>query len=205
MTVDFREQLKRQLRFLESSAASYDSGNVEEAIRISVSLRVLFHHTNKSTSLLHHMRATNIHMLSTSSQHPVGLGLGLNVANNLVLNPFTGHMRASPWLDAAPTKTIVSFARWWKDEVVLFNAGIEVTRKTLVRWSANQDGGAHVDELPDADYLKVTRGLDFTWTVRNETEDTEMIVATQDLHLAALRQFAYEALHSPELLRLAPR
>ena len=131
-------------------------------------------------------------------------GLGLNIANNLITNPFTGEMRAAPWLDAAPNKSFVLFPAWWLDEVVLFNTGIEVSRKDLALWVANQDGGAHVDDTQDVDYKKVTRCLDFTFTI-TRSDGRQLIARPEELHLAALRQFAYEVLVSPDIRRLAGR
>ncbi len=56
MKTEFTEQLKRHLGFLERSCAAYDSGHQEEALRIAVSLRVLFHDTqHSSVSLLSHL------------------------------------------------------------------------------------------------------------------------------------------------------
>jgi len=46
------KQLRRQLTFLRNSAASYDAGYSEEALRIGVVIRVLLHDTQYSTSLL---------------------------------------------------------------------------------------------------------------------------------------------------------
>lgn len=51
-SVDLKQQLQRQLSFLESSSLAYDNGAYEEALRMAVSLRVLFHDTNRSISLL---------------------------------------------------------------------------------------------------------------------------------------------------------
>ena len=55
--VDFKDQLRRQIKFLETSCQSYDQGEVEEAVRIAVALRVLFHDSQTSRSLLRHMGA----------------------------------------------------------------------------------------------------------------------------------------------------
>jgi hypothetical protein len=55
--IDFTGQLQRQLGFMENSARAYDAGHRDEAIRLATSLRVLFHQTPKSTSLLRHLGA----------------------------------------------------------------------------------------------------------------------------------------------------
>lgn len=198
------EQVDRQLRFIEASASEFDAGNRDEAIRIATCLRVLCHQTLKSTSLLRHLNAEGISVCSTSAGTPVSTGLGLNVANNLITNPFTGDMRAAPWLSDAPQKNLVPFSIWWQGEVVIFNSGIEITRKALCLWAANQDGGAHVDDSPHADYQFVQRGLDFTFTITHEGGH-QLIAKPAEVHLAALRQFGWEVLSSPDVLRLAGR
>ena len=105
MKVDFTAQLQRQLGFMENSARAYDAGHRDEAIRLATSLRVLFHQTPKSTSLLWHLGAESIMMLSTSDRNPVAPGVCLNVTNNLIMNVDTGETRAAPWLGAAGTNS----------------------------------------------------------------------------------------------------
>ena len=68
-TRDFQHLLDRQLRFMENSCLLYDSGHREEAIRLATCLRIIFHDTNSSTSLLTHIREPGICMLSTSITH----------------------------------------------------------------------------------------------------------------------------------------
>ena len=55
MKPDFPAQLQRQIGFLKRSCLTYDSGHQEEALRIAVSLRVPFHDTKSSVSLLTHL------------------------------------------------------------------------------------------------------------------------------------------------------
>jgi hypothetical protein len=57
-TVDFKEQLRRQLGFIERSCESYDKGFEDETIRIATALRVLFHDTPQSTPLLKYLGAS---------------------------------------------------------------------------------------------------------------------------------------------------
>src|SRR5208283_1964913 len=64
---DFKKDLGMHLKFLRSSAAAFDSGQTDEAIRMAVSMRVLLHDTKASTSLLTHLKAKNIPLLSTSA------------------------------------------------------------------------------------------------------------------------------------------
>jgi hypothetical protein len=54
---DFHAHLKTHLGFLARSCIAYDQGHLEEALRMAVSLRVMFHDTQSSTSLLRHLGA----------------------------------------------------------------------------------------------------------------------------------------------------
>ena len=205
MTVDFRAQLLRQLQFLKNSAELYDQGRRDEAIRIGTCIRVLCHDTRTSTSLLQHLNAKYVRLLSTCDTHSSGSGSILNMSGNLKLEPFEPRIVANAFLDQSARKEQVSVSDWWDRELIYGKDCIDVTRRSLVLWAANQDGGAHVDEKPDSGFLLVTRGLDLTWTIVEETAGVQKstVIHIQDLHLAALRQFAYELLKSTELLALA--
>jgi len=50
----FLHKLGEQIQFLERSCEFYD-GKESEAIRIATSLRIIFHQTQKSTSLIEHL------------------------------------------------------------------------------------------------------------------------------------------------------
>jgi hypothetical protein len=52
---------KRQLLYLQNSVAAYDNGCAEEAIHIGVAIRVLYHDTQFSVSLLEKMGANSYH------------------------------------------------------------------------------------------------------------------------------------------------
>jgi hypothetical protein len=49
------DKLKQQMRFLKTSCDIFDQGNTEEAIRLSTTIRILVHDTNKSNSLLNQL------------------------------------------------------------------------------------------------------------------------------------------------------
>jgi len=61
----FREKLGEQLAFIETSCTAYDAGRRSEAVRIGTSLRVLLHDSSRSTSLLMHLGAKQVPILST--------------------------------------------------------------------------------------------------------------------------------------------
>ncbi len=200
---DFKEQLARQLQFLQTSCDQYDAGNVDEAIRIATALRVIFHHTPHSTSLLSHMAATTIEMLSTAgkrpSNHPRGYWPGL-IQIEIDVAQIT--VRARPKFNATPgVHRMLPFSAWWNGEVVYFGFGRRIKRDRLILDAANKDGGAHVDASLPADYQWMLQGTEFGLTV-NRTDGTKAETWLAYPHLACLRQIAYEVFHSPALLAL---
>jgi hypothetical protein len=186
--MDFREQLKRQLGFLERSADAFDRGHQDEAIRIAVSIRVILHETPSSRPLLAHLGARNVRLVSTArwvDRAPIFADL----------LSMLGPGGAQAPLGQSSTRLELPAATWWSQIVYAVGRG-GITRKNLVLGAANRDGGAHVDERLTEDYEQLTK----LWT--RVTDDGE---AGEDMpvHLIGLRQMAWELLNSPKLLALA--
>lgn len=200
---DFKEQLRRQLGFLDRSAALYDAGHHDEAIRIATSIRVLIHDTGGSTSVLTHLDAKGIRLLTTQIPfpvemiHPEARGMMLAVFGGMVMLTSREERAAVPQLDNARRRAEVTVDEWWAQPVT--GGGVHpISRGVLVLHAANKDGGAHVDKALDPKY----EALISTHLHHRPSADAEP-EAQGGLHLIALRQFAYELLNSPELLALA--
>jgi hypothetical protein len=183
----FREELRKQLGFIETSCAAFDSGNRDEAIRVAASIRVLIQES--PASLLTHLGAKNINLLSTvvipENQDRVFAFDGITL--------FTG-AGPRPKLDQARDRTPMPVADWWEQVVFIAGQGKFVRRRDLVLTAANKDGGAHVDAKLPASYEGVIK----FWT-RIGVGETDQHLGT---HLLALRQLGYEILNSPELIAL---
>jgi hypothetical protein len=211
MDIDFPQQLKRQIRFLENSCSLYDAGDFDEAIRMATCLRVLFHTTRNSTSVLTHLDAESVKLLSTKSCVPGQIDAWGLVKVRMVARPGEP-VRAFPKLDDAKDRTLIPFQDWWASETILaafLTPRAPTTRRLLTLWVANKDGGAHVDCKLDPDYIRVIDGLGFgvTHIATDRWEfsiDKRSMQPMQNLHFASLRQIAYEVLNSPDLLRLVP-
>lgn len=207
--VNFNHQLIRQLRFLKNSCRLYDEGGIEEAIRIATCLRVLFHTTKASTSLLTHLNAESCCLLSTAKCIP-----GTRDALALVVVRFEARigepLRALPKLDASEHRRFIPFSEWWGQEAIVNSGGINsgrATRQKIVLWAANKDGGAHVDQQLEPDYQAMIDGLGMVLRLvavdeRPIPETEKWAECLQDLHFASLRQIAYEVLMSPEIAAL---
>lgn len=200
--VDFKRHLSRQLGFLHRSAAAYDAGATDEAIRMAVTMRVLFHQTRSSTSLLTHLGASNVRLLSTPGSEEIGprvmqyFGLGLTRMGGVA------GLQYIPQLgDGPPIHAFIEVARWWGQTVYVLNPDTRLTRKLIVLNAANKDGGAHVDHQLDREYEELASNFPLSGFQVQDGVVTEY--AVDDAHFVAIRQMAYEVLHSPELLALS--
>lgn len=192
----YQQQLRDQLLSLVISCNAFDRGLLSEANRIATTIRVLVHHTQNSISLLTHLAAQNINLLSTSAT---------NVSSNL--HPFSGLtlLRTGSVVDLVPKlgmgikNIIIPVAPWWK-QIVLIRDGNLFSRKNIVLTAANQDGGAHVDANLDSGYGRLKS--EAFWHVIHQTDQCTSQSEIKNPQTPALRQMAYEILHSPELFDL---
>ena len=211
MAINFHEKLTDQLDVLERSCQAYDAGYINEAPRIATVLRILFHDTGKSTSLITHLgSAILVQLLSTSEEPPAGTNffpgitvIHMQIAEDCEDAAVTYKLK----LDQARQKRFVSIRHWWAREIVYLNKpqGLAFTRRDIVTTVANQDGGAHVDKALPADYEQLVAGLGWNMTVHPASGAPDKDVLFQNAHYAALRQMGYEVLQSPSLCKLAQR
>ncbi len=139
----YQKLLSDHLSFIEKSANEFDRGDTSEVLRIATSLRVIFHQTAKSVALLEHLNAWDI-MLLTAYTDLKGLKEDVPAAPILQFdNPFTClYMNEDQSNDE-----YVTVKEWWNEDPVTAGLGEWITRKDIVMWVANKDGGAHVDEI----------------------------------------------------------
>ena len=202
---EFTEQLRKQLGFLERSANSYDHGDEDEAVRIATSLRVLFHDTESSTSLMRHLGVRNLRLHSTCTLFSKRQG-GPALAR-IQIDLQKGTVRSIPFLGDSPERRTISFDRWWRKDVIARISGQDFTRRSVILWAANKDGGAHVDQKIPVSYraLATLNGTGFQ--VGEPWIDCPLSagarVSCWNGHYACLRQMAFEVLSSQDILNLA--
>lgn len=195
VSTDFPEQLRRQLTFIERSAAAYDEGIHEEALRIAVNLRVIFHDTKRSVSILKHLGAKgSVSVLSSLRPgHTINPKTGIHTGVFLIgLTP----EGLKPPLASAERREFLSAKKWWDECVYCWE--MPLTRRDMVLAAANQDGGAHVDANPDGKTRSLVKSMG---SVKAHAEAAEIPLNNQHFHF--LRQFAFEVLNSPDLVRAA--
>ena len=198
MSTDFHEQLDRQIQFLQRSCDAFDNGYHDESIRIAVVLRVLFHSTRSSTSLIRHLNAENICLVdSRPPLSPTAVsyqGLGMHVLGSN--SEFVPNLGKTPILNPPATLN-----EWWNQICFVLNGSVRITRKDLVLGAANKDGGAHVDANLSAEYEALSRdGALGAYVTQNRDESIETDIA--NAHFPSIRQIGYEVLSSPEFVAL---
>lgn len=191
---DIERQLVEQISFLIASSQSYDQGYHAEAKRIASILRILFHETRKSRSLLGQLRLRNIDWLDSSSAYDPD-----NQASYVGLMSIRFDSSRIPWLiprgtpEGTTTKT--DFDKWWSHPVIVAVAGIRKTyfsRQNIILNVADTDGGAHVDpELEDV-YEELSRKNSVGYTAIKNGTRYPMLYP----ELPCLRQIAHEVLLS---------
>ncbi len=153
---ELEDHLKEQLDFLITSCDLYDNGKYSEAKRIASIIRILFHDTKHSKSLLGQLGKKEIQFYSTNlslNEKAIGTYSGLTLigmkGKNTMYYPKLDEMSFSVnWL---------SFEKWWGEIIFRDNFSNLITRSELIRTSTNQDGGAHVDEALDEIYYNLAK------------------------------------------------
>ncbi len=185
----FQEKLNEQLIFMLTSCQNYDRGQTIEALRISIILRMLFHNTRRSTSLLKHLGKEQVPILSTCPVRE-------SISNGRAFDGLTGISEAGiePKLGPSATDIELPAADWWQQSVLSLGVGSILSRKDIVLDTADKDGGAHVDDkLPQA-YMNLMDGVWVSSTGGSRYSNH---------HYPCLRQMGYEVLKSPKLLAIA--
>lgn len=196
---DFRKHLSAQLGYVNRSCAAFDVGHLDEAIRVAVAARVLIHQTKNSTSLLKHLNATTINLLTTCEGANARTVLYIGMGTIRVHGDGRSEYFAS--LEDAAFRAFVPVSKWW-DQVVFVKGRTRASRRHIVLSASNQDGGAHVDERLDQDYEALSMA-GFAGEVGRASGGDIASVPLEQAHLICLRQIGYELLNSPELCQLA--
>jgi hypothetical protein len=184
---ELRAHLQEQVRFLKTSAEMFDKGNLAEAKRLAVAVRVLLHDTERSLSLLGQLSLKDRSFFDTASPRPRTI---ITSYAGLVGTSFMGGpSEYVPHLGSA-AGTPIPFTQWWEAPIIIDTQQREISRRKLVLAVSNKDGGAHVDPELDKIYAGVSRA-NAMGRMRNDGSGWK---AMPGLALASVRQIAYEVL-----------
>lgn len=190
------EKLQEQLRFIQRSCVAFDQGAEEEAIRIATSLRVIFHNTNASTSIISYLELSAKKMLSSSRGHGdwkdfLSHQLNLSSPAPIRMRPLLGNQFIE-----------LSIEDWWRNESVFVHNAQKYSRRKIILSAANKDGGAHVDENLEK-YYEVLCAGEYAIGITGNLEykgkppfPQGITIYPRNAHLALIRQFAHETLTS---------
>lgn len=193
----FHRKLGEQLRFIGRSSKTYDQGMEEEALRIAVSIRIIFHDTKHSVSLLNHLDMEGGNILSSTR----GLGDWQDYLSQKIDLASTTPVRMIPVLGNNFRQ--ITIKDWWDGETAFSCLGTKFTRKKIILSVANKDGGAHVDKELER-YYEILCSGEYAFGVTGKNlkydgkEPFEQGVKhyPKNAHLALIRQFSHEVLLS---------
>lgn len=195
--------LKEQIGFLKTSAKLFDEGNVSEGKRLALTIRILVHDTNKSKSLIEQMGIKQkIKFLNTALPKPLapaGAKMVFLQYYSLVLMRLANDGCYYKSLQAIPEVTAKAtcesdFNSWWDQIVIFHSEKISFSRRDVILFVANKDGGAHIDSKLPTDYSELSRGDYFGMCYVKDGETTSII----DIHLHTIRQIAEELMRTLE-------
>lgn len=197
---------RRRVKFLRASAAAYDAGDHDEALRMSVDLRALLHY-GQSRPLLHELGLIKTLSFVDSAPEPpnrgtvvvwgggltilqLGFGEGGNSEGSVVPRFAAGGGHGPP-----PNVRHRTYTQWWKTGlVVTAEDGRRFSRAFLVTQMANTEG-AHTDAYLDGDYQALQDQVS-TWSVRGAGGVTTPV--NVDVGRASVRQITWELLRTLE-------
>lgn len=196
---EFSENLKVHLAFLARSCELYDQGYKEEALRLAVSLRVIFHDTKQSISLLQHLNLKDkVKLISTFvSQKSMGDKFGNINWHTVIPLMLTSNGVIAP-TNTWDARSILSANDWWNEEIWLENE-LKLSRKDIVLSAANQDGGAHLDANPSTKTKALKTGPIVTVKINGKLVENGLT----NHHYPLIRQISYEVLKANELFTAA--
>lgn len=192
-----------QYQALTVSSASYDQGNLWEAMRLATVVHTLVHDGgSRSRSLIGQLGIRDSIPFVTCMKPPDEPGK----QTMAIMGGMCGIEQSAkgpvyyPVLGNALFRRNISFKKWWKERIYTNRREQIITRMNLVFSLRSQDGGSHFDpELPDNAYLGLktasqTPVIAFPGPFR--TWDMSEVIPIRNGHLAVMRQVAFELIET---------
>jgi hypothetical protein len=196
------QHLGEQLEFLRASAAAFDGGQEAEAKRMATTIRLLVHNTKRSAGLLKQLGVQHQILFPDTAHRPPPPGVRIFHSGLAIIQMNNEEARFKPRLaddhqDGGYSPQ--SFRIWWNRPILQDLLGEWFTRKEIVLFMANQDGGAHVDPEIKPRWHALTRLNSLGWGWRREDEGSAIAIPAGPDHEpmgnplpANIRQIAYE-------------
>lgn len=168
----------------------YDAGETAIAKDIGVKLRLLFHDTKNSKSLLSQLMLDHLLFVSTANKYDPR---NLMTHQGLLMLLIGGNIgQLLPQLGFSTIK-YTSFDNWWNIDIVLSDQKKNTfTRRKIILELANTDGGAHVDPEINESYFDISRSNSIGWKIHEKNSKQDKPV--NDPIAPSIRQISYETL-----------
>lgn len=210
-----REQLleafEEQIEFLEASNERFDQRHHNEAKRLAVTLRVLFHHTRMSHALLNQLDLRDKltwlatygmpnpkNLIPTDGLVQMGMDIGKGEAMYRAPLDQLPPVRIRTTVGNLPLGSRIYTDGWWTMPVTKDKHGTLFCRKDFVLALANQEGGAHVDPQVKEAYDRLANSNSLGWTYKRG--DADEIPLSNPVPFA-VRQISYEVVQSVQQQR----
>lgn len=153
-------QWDEEIETLRNTCKIFDNGDEKMARYLAVILRVLFHETSHSKSLWKQVKQyKNLYFYSLSGIYsPANL---LSSWTLLMMEMGNEGIRYLANFEAERTY-FFTFEDWW-NEIIFDDKQYVYTRKDIVLFVANQDGGAHVDPEIEEKFAKLKYKNSLGW------------------------------------------
>jgi len=189
---ELQAHLDEHIDFMHRSCVAFDEGIEGEAKRLATSIRVLVNDTRNQKSLLKQLHKKNIDFFETSFDfisNPMAHSGLVYFAMSMVERK----ARYAAMLDKIPIHCFkkVPFDDWWNQIVFRDNNQNEFTRRDIILYVSDQDGGAHVDPALDEIYASLLK--DNTLGMHVNFGKGEELIPGSPVY-AAVRQIAHEIL-----------
>lgn len=160
---ELQEHWDNQIRFIQKSIKEFDNGDEKEAQRLATHLRILFHETSNSKSIFSQLKPQITFYSSGDLYTPSNL-LSSWTLLEMIIN--SNGIKYAAKLNDSYRSFFLMFNDWWR-EIIFDDKKNKFTRKDIVTFVANQDGGAHVDSELDGIYAALTKMNSLGWVDHN--------------------------------------
>lgn len=194
---ELEQHLKEQIGFLQSSAKLYDLGQITEAKRIALTLRILLYDGGKPSlfSLLNLKKKQNL--VSTAKPYSE---TNLLTQQCLVGMTFSSEGASFFPLFGSIGAKLISCNQWLQEIIIDDPQKNKYNRLDLILLLANQDGGAHVDKIIKDERMGLKDSNVSGWHIIGSND--EEFSFGNDVVYCSMRQMAFEILQS--LYRIRP-
>jgi hypothetical protein len=189
---EFFNNFKEQLNFLQTAADSYDRGNWSAIKMAAPAMRTLFYKQKFGPILIDEIAQVNQKKFYSSvkfysnSTFYTGPVYPVQYINRLTRAAEPIYL---PELSGSKIFMKKLTAHQWINGKILILGNESLTRRELIKYIANQDGGAHVDHTLISKYYNLINKKKLTSIVPFAGEP-------HNRHLAMFRQIVHEALFS---------